>query len=312
MTPQFCPQCGTALDSSGTCQNPSCAGRTSKPTHSNLGQEKKREWGKTPFSFSEKGKRIVPDCVEPDRDEVPIRQYDIARLQTLIKGAVAEGRLQVTNKRVLFRSSGHSVIGPTSLHYEFSIEEIAGIEFRKEARFNLLATVLLILAAWLIMTLFGPLFGPVYRSELVGLLFSILLTAAAALSYIMLRPRKFLRHIVLSFLMAGLPLTDSLLAAAFGFNASRQGLVNLAAATIFLLSLLSLAFAPNLVINIKTKGGTPSVEIRRKDGLFSFQHNEYTGFFQVLPGPDVDAAMHELGAVIREIQQTGSYSNTDQ
>lgn len=305
MKSQFCAECGSALDEKGRCRNTACAkyeeGQKTKPLEF--------QTFKKPTNFSEKGKLIVPDCIESDQDEVPIKQYDIARLQTLIKFAFAEGRLQVTNKRVLFRSSGSSIMGPTSLQHEFSIEEIAGIELRKETRFNLFAAVALLFATVLISLICSPIFSLVYNSKFLGTVFMLLLAAASVFLFFILKNKRIARYLGMSVVLAGLPADLSgFVSTLSGSGSTLRDLSSLIVFLAFFISLMHVAFAPNFVLNIKTKGGTPSVEIRRKDSLFSFQHNEYTGFAQVLPGPDADLAMHELGALIREVQQTGTYT----
>lgn len=291
----FCNECGWALDEKGFCQNPQCT---------NHETEKAKPFDMK--AFREKGKLIVPDCVQSDQDEVPIKQYDIARLQTLIKGAFAEGRLQVTNKRVLFRSAGYSILGPTSLQYEFSLEEIAGVEIRKEARFNFFASVLYALFTCLIYWVLDPIFTAIYSWGFISSVFSILMAAASVFLFVFFRNKKVLRHLALS-----VPFVWFAMDMSITHILPDDGLISMAffvTLLAYIISLLVLAFAPNLVLNIKTKGGTPSMEIRRKDGFFSFQHNEYTGFAQVIPGPDTDTAMKEIGALIREVQQTGGYT----
>ena len=297
---RFCAECGSGLDSNGCCPNPSCLGNAP------AGSIKSKNSPFQSIKFAEKEKNIVPDCVEPDLDEVPIKQYDIARLQTLIKGAFAEGRLQITNKRVLFRSAGNSILGPTSLQYEFSLEEIAGIEIRKEARFNFFSSVILLLLTLLINSILSPLFAPVYSWKIVSTVFAIVLAVASVFLFFLLKDKKVLRHLILSVVLSGFVLGASTFKQLTG--TSVQSFMLKVALIVYIINFLYLAFAPNLVVNIKTKGGTPSVEIRRKDGFFSFQHNEYTGFAQVIPGPDTDAAMKEIGALIREVQQTGAYT----
>ena len=311
MKVQFCPECGTAFDESGRCTNPACSKNT---TTSESPKQKEAPpntaANKSKPTYREKGKLIVPDCIKSDTDEVPIKQYDIARLQSLIKFARAEGRLQVTNKRVLFRAVGNSILGPTALQYEFSLEEIAGVEIRKEPRFNLLTTLLVILFSVLTVAFLSPVFTPVYNWKVVGTIFAILLALASLFFFFIFKEKNLVRHIALSIVLSALPLKFSALDVIADSTNRVQNLAMIVVSVVFVINLLYFAFARNLVVNIKTKGGTPSVEIRRKDGLLSFQHNEYTGFSQVLPGPDADLAMHELGALIREIQQTGTYSNS--
>ena len=306
----YCTECGAVLDEQGVCPNPSCANH--KPQADAISEIRTmiKDAVRLPIKSPEKGKQIVPDCISADQDEVPIKQYDIARLQSLIKVSRAEGRLQVTNKRILFRATGSSLFGPTLLQHEFSIEEIAGVELRKESRFNFLPTLLLILFSAAIILFVQPFFAPIYKKEALGVIFALLLTIAAIFLFFLLRKRTYLRYIIMSMIVGALPLgTFDLLETALGSGSS----IITTAYTVMLLaycgSLFCLAFAPNLVVRVITKGGSPSVEIRRKDSIFSFQHNEYTGVSQVMPGPEAELAMKELGAVIREVQQTGKYSS---
>ena len=59
----------------------------------------------------ERGMKIVPDLIQPCGQEIPVRQYDLCTTRSLLKGMWQEGRLQVTNKRVLFRLSGRNWSG---------------------------------------------------------------------------------------------------------------------------------------------------------------------------------------------------------
>ena len=86
----------------------------------------------------ERGAYIVPDCVKANENEIPVRQYNIAVLRNLLKFERAEGRLQITSKRVIFRAAGRSVGGKTALQNEFDIKEIAGIEARRNYKFSFL------------------------------------------------------------------------------------------------------------------------------------------------------------------------------
>ena len=86
----------------------------------------------------ERGQRIVPDSIKTNESEIPVKQYDIAVLWTLLKFERAEGRMQVTNKRVIFRACGRSMAGRTTLQHEFAIDEIAGIEARRDYKFSFL------------------------------------------------------------------------------------------------------------------------------------------------------------------------------
>ena len=198
------------------------------------------------------------------------------------------------------------MIGPTCMQHEFSIEEIAGIEIRKEASFNLLTTVLMGFVTLFIMSAFQTILSRVHSWGFIGTIVLMVLAAAAVLSHFIFQDKKMIRHVVLSILLAGVPASATL----FNNLLSIKAISSLVIIAVYIFNLLSLILAHNLAITFKTKGGSPSIEIRKKDGLFSRKNNDYTGFSQVIPGPDVDLAMHELGALIREVQLTGSYSGS--
>ena len=86
----------------------------------------------------ERGMKIVPECISANEKEIPVKQYNIAILRNLLKFERAEGRMQITNKRVIFRAAGSSVGGRTTLQNEFAIDEIAGIEARRNYKFSFL------------------------------------------------------------------------------------------------------------------------------------------------------------------------------
>ena len=116
----------------------------------------------------ERGRKIVPACIRPVKNEITIKQYNIAVLRNLLKFERAEGRMQVTNKRVIFRAAGRSVGGRTILQHEFAIGEIAGIEAKKNYKFSflyLIFAVLIIVLANLIIN--GSMLGIMdFRSPL--------------------------------------------------------------------------------------------------------------------------------------------------
>jgi hypothetical protein len=89
----------------------------------------------------EREMNIVPECISAEENEIPVKQYTVAVLRNLLKLERAEGRLQVTNKRVVFRATGRSIRGRTTLQNEFAINEIGGIEARRNYKFSFLYLV---------------------------------------------------------------------------------------------------------------------------------------------------------------------------
>ena len=70
----------------------------------------------------------MPDLIAPCEQEIPIKQYQLCNARSRLRGLWQEGRIQVTNKRILFRLSGRSWIGRAMSHTEFTIDEVAGVE----------------------------------------------------------------------------------------------------------------------------------------------------------------------------------------
>ena len=64
-------------------------------------------------------------------------------MRSRIKGARAEGRLQLTNKRILFRAKGTAPVGETTIQHEFSIDEVAGFQIVRNFRFSILDLLLI-------------------------------------------------------------------------------------------------------------------------------------------------------------------------
>ena len=70
--------------------------------------------------------------------------------------------------------------------------------------------------------------------------------------------------------------------------------------------LISIAFVPDLKLCIKTKSAGDAIEISRKIwGFFLKQHDEKTGFSEVLPYKDTTKAIKEIGALLDDIKIYG-------
>lgn len=96
----------------------------------------------------EHGLKIVPDCISANDGEIPIKQYDFAKLRTRLLLEKSYGRLQITNKRVIFRAAGRSPLGKNIFHQEFSIDQLAGVEVRCKHEFNLFNFFLGLIFRW--------------------------------------------------------------------------------------------------------------------------------------------------------------------
>lgn len=84
---------------------------------------------------------IVPDCIQKEDNEIVVKQYNIAKLRTRLKFMKAEGRLMVTNRRILFRAAGTSLTGNILQEHQFNIDEISGIQIHKDYKFSILSFI---------------------------------------------------------------------------------------------------------------------------------------------------------------------------
>ena len=278
----------------------------SMKNHMGIGDEStnKSDW-------YERGKQIVPECVEPNEGEIPIKQYNIAVMRTWYKFMRAEGRLQLTNKRLIFRATGRSIMGRTAQQYEFAVDELAGVEIRRDYRISFLSIFLAMLVIGASFYIFGQ--GTVWcfsKWEPLGVILCVLLGLGGTVPFFLLHKKFWIKMFCSSAaVLAWAELRAYVLS--YDMNILSKGIMVFLVLTgiIALFNLILLMFKPNLVLEIKTKGATPAMQIRRQ--LFSlFSRNaqtEYTGYAEVFPWKDASLAMKELWPMINDIQKLGDY-----
>lgn len=270
----------------------------------------------------ESGMKIVPDCIAANDGEIPIKQYDFAKLRNRLTLESARGRIQVTNKRIIFRAAGHSLFGKSVLHQEFRIDEIAGVEIRNKPEFNLLSLFFgIIITAifgsgvgtgltWLVLRTNNSGDGSGFLS-VVSVIFGLLvLIACGLLTFLSATNRIFekfygLRQILLSIACG------SIVAEVMGYN--DNGFMIFCIALLGLACLINLflySITPNLIAIFKT-GAASAIEIKREPimGLFSFlffaKDDKNTGYQEILPWKDTDIAIKEIGTMIDDIKTMG-------
>jgi len=139
----FCEICGKELKDGQVC---GCAyGRGIRIIESMKNRMGIGEPERNATDAYERGMKIVPDSIRANENEIPVKQYNIAVLRNLLKLEHAEGRLQVTNKRVIFRATGRSIGGRTTLQNEFALDKIVGVEARRNYKFSFLYLIFAVL-----------------------------------------------------------------------------------------------------------------------------------------------------------------------
>lgn len=255
--------------------------------------------GDDPF---ERNVPIVPDCIAAEENEIVVKQYNVAKLRSRLKFMKAEGRLMVTNRRVLFRATGTSLTGNIAQEHQFNLDEIAGIEIIKDYKFSLLNLILGILANVLAFLLVARVFQNVVQAgaAIIGFILGCLAVAPTFIVY-----KRF-----------GLKLVGAIfgtLCFMISYSASNfNGLLKLfvfVSLIVTLIDLIIVCFVPNLVFKIKTKGAANAILIKRQKSLWSFiSGDEGNGFSEVLPWDDTMMAMNELGTMIDDLQKHGDYA----
>ena len=319
---KFCKNCGRALADGEVCN---C-----KPTFTVAGAKEiasgiLKKIGKTMglalgdehiLNPYERGQQIVADSVTSDAGEIPVKQYDLATLRSRILFKRAEGRLQVTNKRVIFRATGISLTGNTTLQHEFAVPEIAGIEIKKSHRFSFLSFFLALIGSLLINSISSAVFSGLFpTTTVISSLFIYAVALASVAAFFLLKKKFWLKLVLLAIGMSGLPIISN---AIIGSNLlmgseyiidsllTLPNFVGLVLDILWIFCMILVCLIPDLTVCIKTKGAGEAIQIRRKIwGLGLKQHNEFSGFSEVLPGKDTDTAIKEVGALVNDLQTMG-------
>lgn len=266
----------------------------------------------------ERGQKIVPDNIVPNESEIPVRQYNLCVMRSRIKGDRAEGRLQLTNKRILFRAKGTSPVGETTIQHEFSIDEIAGFQVVRNFRFSIL-DLLVIFAFSVAVGYVGIGVGIFLSSAMKGFgqFLTYLLSFAVALpAFVWLRQNQYVGKC--AFLSASVGLLSVLREVVYFKN---HFLMTLSTVFIYIplvvfgvlaiACVFAFAFKPNMEFHIRTKTGEAVIPVRcEKTGFAALGRvidAQFMGYNEVLPTNETETAIREIGAMINDIQKLGDY-----
>lgn len=266
----------------------------------------------------ERGQKIVPDNIVPNESEIPVRQYNLCVMRSRIKCARAEGRLQLTNKRILFRAKGVTPVGSTTIQHEFSIDELAGFQIVRNFRFSILDLLLLAFCCFLFWN-FGVGLAKVLGETLkgFGLLLSYVLAIAAAVPAFIRMPREL--YACKSILLAiSIGLLTVLRKSVYFHNVVLTVLGYIliylpyvALGVLLIVFALAFSFKPNMEFLVRTKTGEAVIPVRCEKTGFAAVGNvitaQYMGYNEVLPTDETEKAIREIGAIINDIQKLGDY-----
>lgn len=245
----------------------------------------------------ERGMQIVPDLIQPCGQEIPIRQYDLCTTRSLLKGTWQEGKLQVTNKRVLFRLSGRNWVGRSQKSIEFALDDVVGIEIKNGNRLSFVSMMLNSIVVALFATI-GQGFAGI--SATLALILGLILSFGLI---VLLKKHYYAKAMAFAFTLpaAGLMLED---------NGGKilmyiSGIV----IALFMVYYLLASIRPNLSFKVLTKSGSASpIEEKRVDTVLTMLFNYFIARgMDVLPGKDAERAMDEVGTMIMDIQKFGDF-----
>ena len=271
-----------------------------------------------------KKESIVGNIIAPAEGEYPIRQYHMAKYRYYPRLLFADGRLEVTNMRVIYRVSGNSLFGPVLYHNEYEVKRVSGLNIESGRRISwprfvismvFLAPVIYILAEvliGLILTFLHWLNVPIAD-------FSFPIACAVlCVLFVLAHERKFLKMIIalaaLALAVTGLQLFIHLpdfsqVKDIMGFfKVIWDAIVTLGWYLLYLA--LSLAFGIIGVYNFAMRkdisiqllsthaAGTP-IEVTNSKSLLL--HASTLMVF----GPEAQQAVSELGAILHDIHTQG-------
>lgn len=264
----------------------------------------------------EKEKRIVPDCIMPTDGEIPVKQYELAILQNrflVFPYAKAIGRLQVTNKRVIFRAPGHSLFGRTTLQHEFAIDELDGIEIRRDCYFSfwdliggLLISALGNLVIWLLSTLL------VHYDVVPLAVFSLMVIVIGIGVFFVEKEHFYFKIFCLGCVRRG---CVGIYKASMEYELIKSLILilSISIGVLLIAMIIARAIRPNLVFIVKNKSSHDTIDITRSSvkkklfGKFIGSERDHTGFNEVLPGNDAYICIKEINALISDIQKLGEF-----
>jgi len=336
----FCTRCGKQLENGTTCDCSPKENQSTSMGSSQLSKESilgffeslKNRMGigepeRNATDAYERNMKIVPENISPNEGEIPVKQYKVATFRNLLRLERAEGRVQVTNKRVIFRAAGSSIGGRTSIQQEFVIDEIAGVELHRNYKFGFIYFLFGMLNIWvasalamrLILSaselsrmtedtsfLFMPVIFFFLRSTVV--VFQNIDLGAGAVSiglifgfggfvpFFLVKKRFWDKLLALSLSLGSFAVLSLSSGGLFSF-------LFIISIILTFIGLLLYSLKPNVVIAIKNKGAQDAIKV----GTSSLIDRETVGYREAFPTEETETAIREIGAMINDIQTLGDF-----
>ena len=247
---------------------------------------------------------IIPDCVEAEENELVVKQYNISKMRNRMRFLKAEGRLMITNKRLILRAAGTSFAGHTTMMQQFNLDELAGVNFDINYKFsiiNLIECILLQLIMYAICTF--TLFS--FNNKAAVITTGIIITLVGLIPSFVVYKRFWLKVACSTLSLA------NCIVCIFTTHTAVILFIILGIITLIItiINLLAVCYLGNLMILVITKGGHGvlgfSGGLRRASLRAEVSSLGYT---DVMPWEDTQLAMNELGTILEDLQRNGDYA----
>lgn len=294
----FCTKCGRPI---AECACEKYDHRTMITFSDLLGFKESNNYSKE--DIFEVGKNIVPDIIDPCKEEVPIKQYEVGRIRERLSLSWGYDRIQITNKRIINRIVRKSPLGKDVTYQEYAIDELAGLSFAKGRQFSF-GDFLLVLFLMLISGFLGFGMGMPFEGVFSPILSFLIIFAFVALNWLIRKQSN-----VVFALMFGLAIGSAIGGMTATFDETMTALL---ICSIILFSILGLvylvksALLPSITIKVKCRYASGD-GINTK-GTGSRRVTDTVSDTVVLLSKDTELFMKEAGAIINDIQKYGDYA----
>ncbi len=276
--------------------------------------------------YYEQEKQILGSLVLPQEGEVAVKQYKLARLRSRFAWfsyKKALGKLQITNKRLIFRSSGKSIGGKDAAQQEFDINDVSGVEIHKGFKFrfwDFLGAVLVAVAGGVVTRVMRFLLSLINTSNveslynILNILFIVALTVLTILLFIQMRSSIFtilalgalLEHFIEEL---GISFVEILINPSLIVN-----LLIFAVLPSILLIYLIIQFSqrPAFTLTVKTKFASEAIIVKESNLLSRLLgKGGFIRYAEIIPAIDAEKCMHEVNSLINSIKSSEYTAQSD-
>ncbi|HEY0019625.1 MAG TPA: hypothetical protein VGC13_25200 [Longimicrobium sp.] len=245
--------------------------------------------------------------------EMVVRSYKCGVYKSLFLGTKADGVVEVTNRRILFKASDSADENRNTLYSEIPISEVSGLSLFKGLSFSIVAFLAgLIVSGLLVYAASQILSGLTREHATSGLLKFVLWAIAIGAAYQAYRDRvKPFRGLMFNALAIAL---FTLIAqyATMSYDGRGKGTLPLLAGLLLMGFQLYLVFRlarrNTIDFHLFSRSTQPSPVAISGFSAFDARISEITRTMtSFAPGEDATRMMNELGAVISDIQSMGDF-----